>query len=251
MKFIVLLFCLIPLGISAALHPLLTEADKKIYYIEDQPFKELSFQLRVKGLRQQLEESKIFGKLSDVYFDITWRKDAKPTIALQGLPNGFEQKKNQLQNFILPVLNLIFFRKLSDNYQKFEFKSLDKTTIEGYHYDPLKGGIQTKIMMNNTGVPAQFISKFPNQTEQKVETQYKKSQKRDQLLLTSMTQKRQGGNGTLVIQSSLKYDKINMLEVPTKIQVKTWFVPNLKNYQVKDENIDTDHYTLSQIKVMK
>jgi hypothetical protein len=103
------------------------------YYPESQGVRDLTFEVRIKDLMQRLNEESMFGKLTDVYFQVYWLFPDKFNIEVMGLPKGFKERKELLKGLIVSRLDFVLPQKISKmvkNYNLTAKKIADGTYVE-------------------------------------------------------------------------------------------------------------------------
>ena len=77
------------------------------YHPENAGLKDLSCELRVSNLLDMINQAKSYGKLDDLYFKVHWTIADKFTIDVEGFPNGFKQKRDELKALVIPRLDFL------------------------------------------------------------------------------------------------------------------------------------------------
>ncbi|EQC47000.1 hypothetical protein M899_0116 [Bacteriovorax sp. BSW11_IV] len=94
--------------------------DLTYYHPENFGLRDLTFEIRIENLLEQLNANKTLGKLEDVYFKIFWIFPGQYHIEVNGLPNGFNEIKQQLRNLIKPRLDFVIPQKLLDGVRSYD-----------------------------------------------------------------------------------------------------------------------------------
>ena len=120
---------------------ILKDFDLAYYHPHQYGLRDFKVDIRIDGLSKKLNKQQVFGKINDVFFELSWRirdnlntQDYKK-VKVFGMPNGFFEVKSQLTIPILQALNFLVPIPISD-------------MIKGY-----------KLSMKNSGGP--IICKDP------------------------------------------------------------------------------------------
>ena len=99
--------------LSAAAVSELETFDIRSYHPENQGLRDIKFEVRVDQLLEKLNSESVFGKLSDVYFEVFWLFPDKLDIEVVGLPKGFKERKEALKGLIANRLDFVIPQKLA------------------------------------------------------------------------------------------------------------------------------------------
>jgi hypothetical protein len=132
---------------------LIRKSDLLTYSLSKVGVKSLKFKMRVQGLKENLNKRKNFGKIDDLYFQVSWNYPKKLFIDVHGLPKGFKEVKEQLKMAVYSRLPLLFPVKKQEMLNGY-VHSYDKATNTINAKDPSgkKALNQMKIVVTPDGL---------------------------------------------------------------------------------------------------
>ncbi|MCK5072171.1 MAG: hypothetical protein KAQ98_02010 [Bacteriovoracaceae bacterium] len=113
MAVLILAFVLLPVFSFADCKRKVDHFDKKFYHPEEIGLNDLSFQVRLPNMKKLLNQEKIFGVIKDIYFQVYWMAPQTYKIDVVGLPNGFQERKEQLRRLVRNRLDFVIPQKLA------------------------------------------------------------------------------------------------------------------------------------------
>lgn len=108
-----LVLALFQVKASASVQAIIKNFDNRFYRPNTFGLRDLSFDVRIKGLEKELEKLTGVGKRGDVYFKVYWIQNGKFNIIVEGLPPGLYELRNRLKSIIVPRLDFVVPRSLA------------------------------------------------------------------------------------------------------------------------------------------
>lgn len=196
--------------------------------------KEITFNVEILGLVDELNELKSYGKLTNLNFDIKINKLRKMEITINGISNQFNDLNKNLKAKLTPIIELLFPASLNNFYRGYKLEnknnyvsatdlSYEKPIRESYMtFDKNSALIENKI---KTVQGTQII----NFTYANGPSGFK------ELLLEKIDRKIIYGPTHLLSNSTIKYEYVNSKPVPTEF--KTEFIFENKENNTNNERV--------------
>lgn len=132
MKIFALLLSLLSFSAFAAdIGEYLKFFDSKVYSLKTKGVKDFTVEVASSRLTKQLNDLKSFGEIKNLKFKIYWTANPERLdIEVIGLPDGFQQLKDELKASILPLMDNLLPMTLTQRFPGYKFTSgKEKSTI--------------------------------------------------------------------------------------------------------------------------
>lgn len=144
---------------------LIENYDLRTYSPQSGGVKDLVFHVNVPGLTEALNQEMSYGKLENVHFEVYWQAPNNWHIEVQGMPNGFIEKKTALASTIVGFLGYVIPQKMAPQVSGYALsvepsgsgyliKGEDKTNIRGINKIELHFDQEGKATLFKTYSPS-------------------------------------------------------------------------------------------------
>lgn len=197
------------------------------YHPERVGLKDLTFEVRIEGLTEKLNQQLIFGKLSDVFFKVYWMQDetaqVQSKVLVIGMPNGFDEMKKGLRQMVIDRLDYVVPKMLAESMKECSsvFSSTSYggfiTCIDQTHQRPVD---RIEVFIDQKGRMTRYATYSPIGKTDTSMTMSAKSWSNNKWLLDTMKVKQFQGIQNTVIDYTFEYDKVDTFGFPKKIGIK-------------------------------
>ncbi|MCY4643650.1 MAG: hypothetical protein OXB88_03440 [Bacteriovoracales bacterium] len=203
--------------------------------------------IRIDGLSEKLSQQLIFGKVKDVFFEMSWLRGKDDYSSLKkvdvfGLPSGFFEIKSELANNILPKIDSIVPPSWSEKMKDYKLTmTLNKdgsTTIVGRDPQGVKEANEIILVFDNQKKPKSFIMKKPIGLETVDLVFFKKPWSRGKWVVKEYRVKKSHGIQKIESQSTFHYRRVQGFGLPEKIETTTKQVLNRPSPGKKSETYE-------------
>ena len=198
--------------------------DVGYYHPQDKGLKELVVRVDVQNITKQLNEQLIFGKLKEVYFKIYWTYPANVDVEVIGLPEGFQEIKQEFKAMIAARLDLIVPELLEKKFEGYELKSLvskDSTDIIATDTTQTKMIHEFVAKFDKDGNLNALVGRKPMATEESKLSYGKHPWSQNKWVVNSINVKMQDAAQTTIIDTQIEYTSIEGYGFPKVIKSKT------------------------------
>ena len=187
--------------------------------------------IRIEGLPTILSRRFIFGKLEDIFFEISWKRghngsfSDKKKVKVFGLPDGFVEIKSELNTYILGQIDFIAPLLWSDRLKGYDLSMTvdsDKTrTIIARDIKGLKDAYEIVFVFDNEkkSKPKRIIFKRPSGLETVDLKFFKKPWSRGKWVIQEYLVNRIFGPHTFESKSSFYYGNISGFGLLERIEM--------------------------------
>ncbi len=202
----------------------LSSFDISYYYPQRHGLKDLSVEIHLIGLTQKLNDQLVFGKLKDVYYELSWKFPDKVKIDILGMPNGFTEIKNQLKQDILLRLDFIVPYPLETRLRGYSIElKEDKNGFSLVCKDPtnMQDANEVILAFSKDKKLERFVVKRPIGLESANLKMSKKSWSKGKLVLDKYMVRKTHGVQTIQMTSDISYETNVGIGLPAKISTST------------------------------
>jgi hypothetical protein len=198
--------------------------DVSYYHPQDKGLKELVVRVDVQNITKQLNEQLIFGKLKEVYFKMYWTFPTNVDVEVIGLPDGFQEIKQEFKAMIAARMDLIVPQLLEKRFEGYEMKS--QSSKEGDEIIATDT-TQTKMIhefvakFDKEGNLSSLIGRKPMATEESKLAYGKHPWSQNKWVVNTINVKMQDGSQTTIIDTQVDYTSIEGYGFPKAIKSKT------------------------------
>lgn len=131
--------------------PEVEQYELKSYSPINYGLKDLTFEARIKNLKEVLEGKYNFSNLIDVYYKVYWIFPGQYQMSVEGLPDGFNELELELKSILKEKLEFVVPKGISSKLRayKLSYKSKKPTVIEGI--DPTQSRTANRIELEFSG----------------------------------------------------------------------------------------------------
>ncbi len=235
MKFLVLLALFMSSVLSwqlafadAASDEVIKRYDIGLYHPDRFGLKDLTFEVRIDGLTDKLNQQLIFGKLSDVYFKVYWLQDetgaVQSKILVIGMPNGFDEMKKGLKQMVADRMDFVVPKMLAESLKECT------TTFSPASYGGFVTCVDTthqravdkmEIYFDKQGKMTRFMTLSPVGKTDSTMQMSAKPWSNNKWVVDSMKVKQFQGIQSTVTDYEFIYEKTELFGFPKTIVVKT------------------------------
>ena len=229
MKNYLLLLTIIVSSFSLGVH-----AEGKIDEIEQYEIKnydpqksgltDLVFEARIDNLADMLNKAKTLGTITDVYFKIYWLSPSQYKIEIMGLPNGFEEIRNDLSTLIKGKLEFIIPEKFSDKFKGYTLKSepiANGKLIKAIDATYTMTVPEVEIVFDKAAKLKTIETKVPSPSMKTEFFQSPKAWSNNKLVLDKVVSVSKQGTMTLTVTNSIAYAAVAGVGLPSAVTVKS------------------------------
>lgn len=201
------------------------------YHPERYGLRDLTFDVRIKGLTEKLNQQMIFGKLSDVHFKVYWLSSGDPMeksfqyqIMVIGMPKGFEEMKKGLKQMVAARLDYVIPQLLIESVKEYstEFSNNQSggviTCTDKTHKNPID---KMEIFFDRKGRMTRYATYSPAGRTDTTMEMSPKAWSKNKWVVDQLTVKKHQGIQTTEMSYSFDYLKVGMYGFPKKIVVTT------------------------------
>ena len=187
---------------------------------------DLVFEARVDNLTEILNKTQNFGKLVEVYYKIYWMKPDQYRVEVMGLPEGFQEVRDDLSMLIKGKLEFIIPDSFSSKFKDYSLKVepiADGKLIRAIDASYTKPIPQIDIVFDKSGKLRSTEIKVPPSP---IKTEFFHSPKawsNNKLVLDKLTSVSKAGLATTTITNNFEYVSVAGVGFPSKITVKNVF----------------------------
>lgn len=198
--------------------------DVSSYRPQDKGLKELVVQVDISNLTKQLNDQLIFGKLKNVYFKLYWVYPAQYDVEVIGLPNGFNEIKNELRSLVASRLDVIVPSMLEKKFEGYALKHSvkdNKDQIIATDTTQMKLINEIKAVFDKDGKLMSLVNQKPMMTEESELSLIKKSFSENKWIIDEISVKVNEGAQTTFIKTKIEYNSVEGYALPVKIASHT------------------------------
>lgn len=204
---------------------ILSTYDIRSYHPEKLDLKDLIFEIRMKDLVKQLNETKSYGVLEDIYFKVFWIFPGQYNIEIYGLPKGFKALRQNLKQQIKSRLSFVIPMKLSLLFRSYNLKIKKENKAQIIEAIPkVKKDAKSKIMISfdssgklkSIDSQNEFINIYSEHTYKVFD-----DWSNNKWVLTEVTENRSEGPHRLFMKTQIMYKKVGKFGFPSKISIST------------------------------
>lgn len=200
---------------------------------------DLVFEARVDNLTEILNKTQTFGKLVDVYYKIYWMKPEQYRVEVMGLPEGFQEVRDDLAMLIKGKLEFVIPSNFSSQFKDYSLKVepiADGKLIRAIDATYTKPIPQVDIVFDKNGKLRSTEVKTPPAP---IKTEFfhsPKSWSNNKLVLDKLISVSKARLASTTITNNFEYASVAGMGFPSKITVKNVFeatVPATKKEKEK------------------
>ncbi len=211
--------------------------DLKTYHPENFGLTDLSCEIRIDNLLQQLNQLSIFGKLTDVYYKIYWTKDRGFALTIEGISDAFSVQKENLKELVIHRLEFIIPRSVAALAEGLTLSTArDKGDVIITATDPSGKKDPNKIVFtlgpdNNLKKVKIYATGFVSETEYHYGT-IDGSMNKVVLLSSKADVQTIGSNPQRhFVETQIKYQLVGQVVVPQEVKIKTALIDAKYTFQ--------------------
>ncbi|MCK5883658.1 MAG: hypothetical protein KAG61_08220 [Bacteriovoracaceae bacterium] len=201
------------------------------YHPERYGLRDLTFDVRIQGLTDKLNQQMIFGKLSDVHFKVYWMMRGEATeqnfkykIMVIGMPKGFKEMKKGLKqmvatrlDYVIPQMLIESIKEYSTEYSKNRYGGII-TCSDRTHK---KATDKMEIFFDRKGRMTRYATYSPAGRTDTTMSMSAKAWSKNKWTVDRLTVKKHQGIQTTEMDYIFKYEKVGMYGFPKTITVIT------------------------------
>ena len=198
--------------------------DVAFYYPQDFKLKDLSFEIRVKGLNKQLQERLFSKKIKDVHYKVYWVYPGKFHVQVKGLPKGFFEIKNELKNLIKERLDFVIPQKMIPKLRSYSLKRKvigNEVVVTGQDDTQVKAINEIKLTFDKSGKLKKFKTFSPSGNSESIFTMLVKSWSHNRWVLEEVVANSMLGVQKMQIKQKISYTNVDGFGFPERVLVTT------------------------------
>lgn len=144
---------------------LIENYDLRTYSPQASGVKDLVFRINVPGLTEALNQEMSYGKLENVYFEVYWQAPNNWRIEVEGMPNGFIEKKTALASTIVGYLGYVIPSKMAPQVSGYALTVENESSgyvIKGEDKTNVRGINKIELHFDQEGKATLFKTYSPN-----------------------------------------------------------------------------------------
>lgn len=198
------------------------------YHPERVGLKDLTFEVRIDGLTEKLNQQLIFGKLNDVFFKVYWMIDEAGAVSNKviviGMPNGFDEMKKGLRQMVIERLDYVVPKMLAESLKECT-TTFTPASYGGYitcvDKTHQKDVDRIEVYLDQKGRMTRYATYSPIGKMEATMEMTPKAWSNNKWLLDSMKVKQFQGIQSTVVDYTFTYEKAELFGFPKKIGIKT------------------------------
>jgi hypothetical protein len=183
---------------------------------------DLVFEARIDNLTEMLNKAKTLGNVTDVHFKIYWLSPSQYKIEVLGLPNGFQEVRDDLTTLIKGKLEFIIPERFSDKFKGYTLKEepiANGKLIKAIDATYTMTVPEVEIVFDGTGRLKTVETKSP--AAMKTEFfQSPKAWSNNKLVLDKIVATAKQGLATNIVTNAVDYTTVAGMGFPEKVTVK-------------------------------
>ena len=210
---------------------ILNQFDKSFYRPQSHGLHNFKVDIRIDGLSKKLNDHLVFGKVEDIFFELSWfsqsgvKKGAPYKIEVFGMPKGFFEIKSELSNNIVTRLDFIVPKtqvEIMNGYHLSSSKGSDGNhTIICRDLENLRDASEIIMRFDAKKKLKSFVVKRPMGTEVVSLTLEKKPWSNGKWVLGGHKVKKTFGSQIIESESQVQYSIIGGIGLPNTITTNT------------------------------
>lgn len=132
---------------------LIQQFDQRQYSPVKYGLKDLTFEVRIEKLDEELKQRFALDKVNDPHFKVYWVYPGRTEIEVNGLPPGFEALKNELKKLVIERIEYVVPQDMSGRLRGYEFETsrgpAGETLLKGT--DRTHGNVISQIHLTFAG----------------------------------------------------------------------------------------------------
>lgn len=201
----------------------LEQFDKTFYFPQDHGLEDLTFEVHHNKLLENFKNNFSLGNLKELYYKVYWTNSSNVDIEVMGLPEGFQELRDQLKLFIVERLDFVLPNKFQDRYKDFKFveKDLKGKLVLELNSDEVTAEYSNLILeFGSDGLLNKFTAiDTATRTESKISYKPIGSTQKEFVIDQVETEKLQGIYKTK-LSLKLKYDQVSPFTFPVTIEAE-------------------------------
>jgi len=225
-KFILLIFLFIQSGWSSQRPADIVENfDLRYYHPQLMSLKDLSFEIRISNLKENVLKSIPLSKLDDLYYEVYWITPGKYHVEVKGLPKGYVELRNELKALIQNRLDYVLPQKLAPKVRSYSLEKVSEENgilkILGTDRTHQRGINKIEIDFDREGKLRSFKTKSPMGSQTSMLSMSKKPWSNNKWVVDRITVTSVQGIQTTKMENKLTYKKFDGFGFPSSVKVTT------------------------------
>jgi hypothetical protein len=184
---------------------------------------DLVFEAHVDNLTEILNKTQTFGKLVEVYFKIYWMAPAQYRVEVMGMPDGFQEVRNDLSTLIKGKLDFVIPQKLSEKFKAYSLKAepiADGKLIKAIDDTFTLAIPQVDLVFDKNGRLKSSETRTPPAPVKTEFFQTPKAWSNNKLVMDKVVSVSKSGLATTTITNNIEYVAVSGIGFPSKITIK-------------------------------
>ncbi|GEM_PF-571205 len=194
--------------------------DGLFYKPHDIGLRDMTCEVRILGLTEKIKERIAKNKLSDVSFKLYWVFPGKAMVEVVGLPEGFQELKVELSAVILGKLDILFPKKLSDEFRSYKFTSTKDgkdAIVKGVDSTNMNDVSEVTLIFGDSGKLNSLRAVGPTGVKTVSFSMSKKEWSENKIVIDDMDVRINAGIHTTSIKQTLEYKKVSAYGLPVRL----------------------------------
>ncbi len=203
---------------------LIENYDLRSYYPQAQGLKDLVFRMTVPGLTEALNQEMSYGKLDNVYFEVYWQTPDRWHVEVQGMPQGFIEKKTALVSTIVGYLGFVIPQKFAPRVSGYAM-TIEKTgksyVLKGEDKSNTRGVNKIEVAFDEVGKVSRFKTYATNGVQSNTFIYKPRSWSNNKWVLDRVVTETIQGFNRMVADTDVTFVHVSGFGFPEKIRVST------------------------------
>lgn len=184
---------------------------------------DLVFEARIDNVTDMLNKAKTLGTLTDVYFKVYWASPSQYKIEVMGLPNGFQEVRDDLSTLIKGKLEFVIPEKFSQKFKDYTLKAApiaNGKMVKAVDLTYTMATPEVDIVFDNNSKLKSVETRAPQSS---VKTEFSHSTKawsNNKLVIDKVVSVSKQGPSTMTVTNSIDYAAVSGMGFPSQITVK-------------------------------
>lgn len=231
--------------------------DLRYYHPQVMSLKDLSFEIRISNLKENVLKSIPLSKLDDLYYEVYWITPGKYHVEVKGLPKGYVELRNELKALIQNRLDYVLPQKLAPKVRSYSLETVSVKNgmqkIIGTDRTHQRGINKIEIDFDREGKLRSFKTRSPMGSQTSNLSMSKKSWSNNKWVVDRITVTSVQGIQVTKMENKLSYKKVDGFGFPSKVTVTTTQELKVASKKKDKENkrIVKSEITFSNYKINK
>lgn len=246
MKIIIILLLSLSYAVAQEAETYLTNFDNRVYSLKNKGIKDFVVDIENENLTKYVNDQQIFGKVEELIFRTYWTSNPERTaIEVIGLPEGFKEIKDELQQSITPILSYIIPAPTVEKFKGYKFSILSPGKIIAQDTTGVAQVPSFQLNFDSENKLKEIIGNRPIGTLVVNPTFEKNSFSEGKWVLKNEVTITNENSQSMTTTKNISYERVNGISVPEEVEIiveqsfqgkssRTKELVEFKNYKINE-----------------